>query len=181
MNALENERETLIEQIEQAFPDRLSGKERMKFLRELTLAKSLALDYEIEELEAMFRNRVWQVVAFDGRSQLYELEDFAALTDEGFAYYLPAFLVASVNDPLWLINHDDLEQRLIGCFSGCTADQREVMISFIDMMLRFYSWLLDEQDTQEGGHSLLDIEDIEYRLLMYQEEKRALLNRRTEA
>lgn len=171
---LNDERELLITDIEAAFADHLSGRERAKFLRELRLADSRY--HESYELEAIFRDRVWQAVSFDG----HEADWALALADEALVYYLPACMVAAVNDPLWLINNPDLEQRMIGVFEHFPPDRLDVLIAFTDYMVQAYSRLIGAQDELVDEAPLLDAEDFELRLLLYLDEKRALLGRRAE-
>jgi hypothetical protein len=172
---LDNERELLVTDIEAAFTDGMSGKERAKFLRELTLADNRY--HESYELEYIFRDRVWQAVSFEG----HEADWAPVLSDEALAYYLPAFMVAAVNDPLWLINNPDLEQRMIGLFGRFPADRLDVLIAFVDYMVRTYSRLIGQQDELiDEELPLLDVDDFELRLLMYLDEKKALLARREE-
>jgi hypothetical protein len=168
--ALNNERDLLIVDIEDAFADHMSGKERAKFLRELRLADSRY--HESDELEYIFRDRVWQAVSFGG----HEADWALALSDEALAYYLPAFLVAAAKDPLWLINNPDLEQRVIAAFGKCPPAQLDALLAFTDYLIRAYSRLIGQQDNQDGLR--LDVEEYELRLLMYLDEKKALLARR---
>ena len=172
--AFDNERELLILDIEAAFADGMSGKERAKFQRALRLADSCYSD--TYEIDAIFRDRVWQAVSFDG----HEADWALALSDEALVYYLPAFMVAAVNDPTWLINNPDLEQRMIAAFERFPAERLDALIAFVDYMVQAYSRLIGAQDELIDEAPRLDVEDCELRLLLYLDEKRALLGRRAE-
>jgi len=174
---VEIDRAALVEQIEVAFADGRSTRERVKFLNHLPLASAQTLPYEAQALEALFRNRVWQTVAFEAREQLHESDCAAELSDEALAYYLPALLIMAVSDPSWLVNQENLERRLIASFGSVTQRQQTVVLDFIEWMVAFYSFLISEQDALDADAPLLDVEEVEYRLLMYLDEKRALAAR----
>ncbi len=176
---VEIDRAELVEQIEIAFADTLSTKERVQYLNRLPLNSADTLPYEAQEIEAALRQRVWQTVAFETLDQLRDLDCIAEISDEALAYYLPALLILAVSDPSWLVNQDTLEQRMIGAFENVTDEQSAVVITFIEFMVAFYSYLIHRQEAFDDP-SLLDIEDIEYRILLYQDEKRALSSRPSE-
>ncbi len=176
---VEIDRAALVEQIEIAFADTLSTKERVQYLNRLPLYSAETLPYEAEEIEAVFRRRVWQTVAFEALDQLRDLDPIAEISDEALTYYLPALLILAVSDPSWLVNQDTLERRIFGAFVNVTDEQAAVVITFIEFMVAFYSYLIHKQEAFDDP-ALLDIEDIEYRLLMYQDEKRSLSARSSE-
>ncbi len=181
MKGFEIDRATLVEQIEAAFADSRTAKERGQYLHRLPIASAQALPYEVQELEALFRSRVWQSVVFEQRDLLHETDALAALSDEALAYFLPALLIMAVSDPGWLVNQEELEQRLIDCFGDMSGMRLLVVIAFVELMVGFYSHVISTQDALNDAHPLLDVEDLEYRLLLYLDEKRALVQKLEDA
>ena len=176
----EIDRAGLVEQIETVFTDARSTKERAIWVHQLRLVSDETLPYEAQEIEAVFRDRVWQTVAFEHLDQLRDLDSVAELSDDALIYYLPALLIMALSDPSWLVNQETLEQRMIGSFGGLPAVQRAAAIAFVDYMVAYYSYLISQQEDLDEDQPYLDVEEIEYRLLMYLDEKRDLTAQQSE-
>jgi hypothetical protein len=181
---LEKVRDDLIQKIEAAFADRLSGKELTKYLKELPLADSRYRSkhgYFMQKLEVFFRGRTWkEMSSVEGLVYRFTDVDHAdTISDEALVYYLPAFLTMVINDPSWLIHYGILEQRIIGILSKFSLAQLDVLIAYADFMMR---------DEYENSHNdpfstlrqpiIASFEDFKKHILAYLDEMGSLLKRR---
>jgi hypothetical protein len=103
---LDKLREDVIEKIKRAFPKHWQPKGKSKLTRD-------GYSLEARPLKEALEGKTWQNVIGNPHTidYLSEVDFMDALTDRAYAYYLPAFLVATVNEPdRWIFYSFVLEE-----------------------------------------------------------------------
>jgi hypothetical protein len=162
MNGLDEQRQVLIERIKQVFPKKPRG--RGKKVRKLVRGKERVAG---ERLKETFEGKSWEE-AVSNPSVVYNLSDVDHLweiTDEAYLYYLPAFLVATLNRPERLVFYSFPFFKIGNLFSKFSLEQLDVLIRYFEFLVQFW-----QQYEIYDIHFVEAAEDIQLRLMVYRDD-----------
>jgi hypothetical protein len=128
------QRDAVIERIKQAFPKNppAKGKKGVK----VTQGRS---DYASRKLIEAFEGKQWEdMLAYP--SLVYEMSDIdftRVMTDKAYRYYLPAFLIVTLNDPsTWIFTSGPFE-KLYKFSSRFNSQELESLISYFKYQIEY--------------------------------------------
>jgi hypothetical protein len=184
---LEKEREALIHKIEAAFADGLSVDELAKFLQEMPLVDEYYrhvtppefVENALKRLEAYYRGHTWQeMLSVPGIIYAFTDIDYLAETSSNAtAYYLPAFMIAVLQQPRDLV-YTSWVPSIVGVFSKFSLAQIHLFIEFAEFMVRCYEYEMRETSTKHTEPYMQCFEELGLRALTYLDEMGSVLKRR---
>jgi hypothetical protein len=138
---LAQKRDAIIERIKQVFPKNLQGKGKKSV--KITQGRS---DYSSRKLIEVFEGKQWEdMVTYPGIVYYLSDSDYTrAINDKAYRYFLPALLVATLNDPsTWIYTSNPLE-KIYGFGSQFNLDE-------LDAMIAYFEYQIEYRETYWGG------------------------------
>lgn len=174
----EQEANELLQKIDVAFADQLSGEALQKFLREMKLVDehtSVLVDNKRLELE--FRGHPWKEVG--NVTYLMSDIDYAdMISDAVVLYYLPAFMTDVVKYPQEFFIYGYLEPRILGVLSKLSLAQIDALIAFADFVVMYNTLMGVEMFPKAEQHMIDGYEEFKNYILAYLAEMGSVLKRR---
>jgi len=165
MNDLDSQRQTLIERIKQVFPEKPSvhGKGGLKLLEDYVAP------YDYQHLRETLEGKLWEEIISEPSIiyTLSEIDYIRDMTDEAYMYYLPAFLVATLNNPLKWAMYSMVIETIYDLRAKFTPEQIDVLIAFFDFHARLQRSY--PQYPNVGNDFLEAIEDIQLKLMLWRD------------
>lgn len=130
---LDKLREEVIEKIKRAFPKHWQPKGKQKLIR------AWSGGYEADRLRELLEDKNWQDVV--GTDIVYYLSDpdyYVVLTDRAYAYYLPAFLVATLNEPDRWDSYTYVLDKIVQIAQKSSAAKVEALIAWLEFQKQYH-------------------------------------------
>jgi hypothetical protein len=96
---------------------------------------------------------------------LSDIDHLLEITDKAYLYYLPAFLIATLNRPSGLVFYSFPFAKISGLRSRFSPEQLEVLIDYFELIINL--WQYPEFN---DPHFVASAEDAQLRLMIWRDE-----------